>query len=617
MVRRQPKLKTVLILSAGILILISVALLMLYLSQKPVEELTVSAVAELENGTARIELMKMDDGYYFFLPSHVDLNDCTLSINEGYTVQIGGKVYADGDLLENVEGETLSFMLGDTEVLSSEFFIMQADNTDAIYINTQSGNMNYVHENKENKEAADMLYISAESEIIYNGELEYIKGRGNQSFLESDKKPYNIKLKKATDLLGSGSSKKWALISNYFDQSGFRNELVFDFAKAANLEFTPDCRTVDLYLNGEYSGTYLLSERVEIGEGRVEIDNLEKAAEGINKLPLSESETVIEQNRKYYNIAVNPANITGGYILELEFTDRYSKESSWFRTNGGLAVVFSSPEYVSKAQMEYVSSLVQEFEDALYAENGINPKTGKSWEEYIDLTSWAQKYLIEEIFGNQDMEWSSQYLYIKKDEYKLYAGPVWDYDYSIGNGDSCVKNPETLISTWRGSSFSEYSHWLPQLIKKNSFMAEVKKIYNQTMRPLCEEYLGKIEQYREKYKNSAAMNEVRWYNGENVTEQNVIKLKEYFKEHIDFLDRFWIDGEDYCFISFVTEVPWKQAILYAVKRGERLRELPILTEVKDDEFLGWFIEETGQSYTKDMIITEDIKIIGIWKSQGE
>lgn len=621
-VLRNHSKKLLLIISAVLVLaalIVFAAVTVMHISQDNTQP-KISAILSYDGKSAEVELYKSDNGYYFLLPSYVTLSQCKLSLSEAYILEIGEKTFVDGDDISeimNLTQENMRLLSEEAEVFSSNFYVLKAENTAAIHINTQSGNIDYIHTNKENKETGEMLYVSADGEVIYDGQLDYIKGRGNKSFRDSEKKPYNIKLNKSTDLLGTGQSKRWSLIANYFDQSGIRNKLVYDFAKESGLSFTPDCEIVDLYLNGQYAGTYTLCERIETGEGRVDIDNLEKVTEGLNVIPVSTASAITEENRKYYDIAANPQNITGGYIVELEFTTRYKSESSWFITDGGLAVVFASPEYVSKAQMEYVSSLVQEFEDALYAENGINPETGKSWEEYIDVTSWAQKYLIEEIFCNQDMEWSSQYLYIKKDEYKLYAGPVWDYDFSIGNGDSCLENPETLVSTWRGTAFDSYSHWLPELLKKDSFMSEVKKIYVDTMRPLCDEYIEKITQYADKYKNSAAMNELIWYGGQNAAEEDILKLKEYFKTHIDFLDSLWIDGKDYVFITFATSVPENTAWLFAVKRGEIFEKIPVPEEVEGDEFLGWFVEETGEEYFSGMTITKDIRIIGRWKSQEE
>lgn len=606
------------IICIALAVILCAAAVILFFGREPKRgDLYLKAQLHVRNGITEINFYNIDDSYYLFLPSFADINTATFKTADGYSVKIGDKTYLDGDSLSGLSGDTMLVMYDETEISSSPFYIMKAENTGSIHINTQSGNMSYVHENKEHKEAADMLYVTATGEVKYNGDLEYIKGRGNYSFSASNKKPYNLKLLESTDMLGTGKSKRWALVANYFDQSGIRNKLVYDFGNEAKMAFSPDCDIVDVYLNGGYAGSYLLTERVGVGEGRVDIFNLEEATEGLNKIPMDTVQKVTKEDCQYYDIATNPSDITGGYILELEFTKRYEDESSWFLTDREMPVVISSPEFVSKEQMEYIKTLFQEFEDAVYAQDGKNPKTGKSWQEYIDVDSWAEKYIIDEIFTNQDTEWSSQYLYLNKGEAKFYSGIVWDYDFSIGNGDSCLKNPKTLVATWRGKSFDSFSHILPKLLEKQEFQQKIRQMYSEKMRPILTRCIEKIDEYEKRYEASRRMNEIRWYNGEKLSQTEIAYLKEYLISHKDFLDSLWIDGEDYAFVYFATSIPHNTAYLYAVKKGEKLGEAPLHVTVEGDEFLGWFIEETGEKYSPDMVIKKDIRIIGKWKSQEE
>ena len=146
-----------------------------------------------------------------------------------------------------------------------------------VYIDTESGNMDYIHENKENKESGKIsIYTSVEG-IDYSGDLTSIKGRGNNTWDEFEKKPYNIELQNESNLLGMGKASQWVLLANADDHSNLRNKLVYDFSDEIGLEFSPDSRWVDLYLNGEYAGLYLLSERNEVHENRVNIDKTDGA----------------------------------------------------------------------------------------------------------------------------------------------------------------------------------------------------------------------------------------------------------------------------------------------------------------------------------------------------
>ena len=116
----------------------------------------------------------------------------------------------------------------------------------------------------------------------------------------------------------------------------------------------------------------------------------------------------------------------------------------------------------------------------MYAVDGINPNTGKTLEEYIDLESWAKKYLVEEIVKNFDGGISSQYFYKDSDakgEPLLYAGPVWDYDGALGNGDWSVRKPEGMLIRYDMRIYDPLkgekvfrNRWFPELYSHERFL---------------------------------------------------------------------------------------------------------------------------------------------------
>ena len=101
------------------------------------------------------------------------------------------------------------------------------------------------------------------------------------------KKNYQIKLTKGADLLGMGKAKKWILTGNYRDKSCLRNMIMLDLSVAVSLRYTPQHAFAELYINHEYRGLYLFSEKVEISDERVSIHNLEKETEKLNEPALS------------------------------------------------------------------------------------------------------------------------------------------------------------------------------------------------------------------------------------------------------------------------------------------------------------------------------------------
>ena len=98
-----------------------------------------------------------------------------------------------------------------------------------------------------------------------------IKGRGNSTWF-SNKRPYSLKLSAESDLLGMGQASKWVLLANSQDPTNLNNKLVMDLASRVSSQWAPECQWVDLYLNGQYNGLYLLTEKVESHSNRLSID---------------------------------------------------------------------------------------------------------------------------------------------------------------------------------------------------------------------------------------------------------------------------------------------------------------------------------------------------------
>lgn len=373
-----------------------------------------------------------DNKYYLILPAGTNTASLTVSLTANAPVTIDGQPLVSGEKtsLLTVGDHTLSCN-GQTYALT----VLQAGDLPTVYITTESGSLAAVHADKSYKEPGSTLIINADGSVDYDGVLSYIKGRGNSTW-KQDKKGYNIKLDQKADLLGLGKSKKWCLLANRTENSMIRNQISFELGKDLGVPFNLSSAQMNFYVNGEYQGIYLLTEKVEIGSNRIDIYSLNDATEEVNtkdleEYPLAGAQKSMQWNTiKYAEIPNDPADITGGYLLELEKIYRYPDEASGFITKRGQAVVIKEPEYASKKQVEYISSYYQEFEDALYSESGRNSR-GKHYSEYIDVESLAAMYIMLEFSANFDGCSSSFYLW-KDSGGKLTAGPTWDYDFGFG-----------------------------------------------------------------------------------------------------------------------------------------------------------------------------------------
>jgi len=472
--------------------------------------------------------------YYFLLPSFLNLEETEIKLESSTneTVLFDGKSQGKlekGDL--SLGNHILSF-----QGKSYEIIVKQSAKVTSMFITTDDP-LEYIHSSKKNKTTGNMTLVTNEGQLEFDGGLTQIKTRGNSTFYDK-KKPYQIKLSKAADLLGLGSGKTWILLANAYDESSIRNKLVFDMAQAVGLSNNMSSDWVDLYINGEYHGNYLLSEKIEIAKNRVDIKNLEKETEAVNSGVELSSYTAFGKaegekgKAKGVQIPNNPSDITGGYLLEVEASSRYAEESSGFVTKRNQPVVIKSPEYASSSQANYILDVFQKFEDALYAKDGINPNTGKSYEEYFDMTSFVKRYIIDEISRNVDAGVTSSFFYKPEGEDSLvYSGPCWDYDTALGRAWGDFASAEGLGYPYFTEDYT--ANWYEALYRFPEFKKQIRSIYNETFRPVLEEMLSTgLANYADTLQESLTMNEVRW-----PVDEDKIGFEEDYKVVLNFLTR--------------------------------------------------------------------------------
>jgi hypothetical protein len=252
--------------------------------------------------------------------------------------------------------------------------------------------------------------------------LAQIKIRGN-STSNGEKKPYNFKFNDKVNLFGLGKAKKWCLLANCYEKTLIRNKMVFDFADGIGMDYVADNCFVDVYLNGVLQGTYLLTEAVEIGTTRVDLDK------------------------------------TGGDVLfELEPYVGYSNPICFRTPKCGILLGYNDPDDPSSELISSVNVFFGKAETALLTRNQTQI------EVYFDLNSFINDYIVHEFFKNVDFNTSSTRYYLK--DGILYAGPVWDFDLSAGNCSStyytAYNNVGTTGNSWEG--FNCNAQWYTILL---------------------------------------------------------------------------------------------------------------------------------------------------------
>ena len=463
--------------------------------------------------------------YYLFLPSNADCTNLKVWFT-AETASVDGTPVVSGeptDVFSPADEGGLKFdctlTLGSTNY---GLHIMKSGDVGAVYIDTESGTIANINNSSDKSvsESGTIMVTRPDGTVDYDGVLKKMKGRGNATWsAKSTKNPYNINLDKKAGLLGMAKSKKWCLLANSGDSTLLKNQITYDFAEYIGIKYQVVCKPVDLYVNQQYLGSYMLAEKVEIGSERINISDINDDAEAAN--PEIDPETgkdvtdledtpvtpYVDGNgteatgdalrtsfpnanyyahrvgaRRYSPSLVSPADVTGGYLYELEISNRWVNETAGFCAYNRQGWVLKNCDAASKEMVDYSYNLLYALGSSVY-NDGVVPSTetttncssllgnltigaisitnpapaaeyqGKKWSDLLDGESTAKLYWTQEIFKNLDTSTSSTYFYKDKDskDSKLYAGPMWDMDKSFGTGG-------TDSSRW-GESLTSTSGW--------------------------------------------------------------------------------------------------------------------------------------------------------------
>lgn len=500
-----------------------------------IEYFSINCVNGDEKYLLEWEKSDIDGKYYFYLPAGCDLSSVETRFISTGAIYVGDKKLGYGKTTDAFAGGgEFTLKSGDE---TYQVVLLQSANIPAIFIETESGSLDAIHADKSHKEKGHLSVVE-NGEITLDQNLSSIKGRGNSTW-NLDKKPYNIKFDKKVNLFGMGKAKKWSLLASRYDPSFMRNTFIFDLSDEIGLLYSSKAKHIDLYINGEYLGNYLICESIEVGSNRVDITDLEELNEEANDGADLEDFALAGDRAgtaagsiKYVDIPNDPEDITGGYLLEFEFPGRYEPEVSGFITNIGQPVTLKSPEYATKSEVEYISSLWQEVEDAVYSETGTNA-LGKHYTDYLDIESLAKMYIIEEFSMDVDAGLSSCYFLKDAKSDKFYASPVWDFDLALAANDS-IRNGVSIEdpTKWFASNMylsgksvatgKTFDAIFAKLTEHEDFIEAVEKIWAEEVLPhLGEEKLASLREYAEMISASATLDNYIWRRKLNSTYDEV------------------------------------------------------------------------------------------------
>ena len=373
----------------------------------------------------------------------------------------------------------------------------------SLYVTLSAEQLDAILNDPKEKAPAHVLFVTAAHDTLYDDSLTHIKTRGNTSFKKAGaKKSFSIQFPLKYAFLGLDKSRSFALFANAFDDSHIRNSIAFDLAHDIGLP-APHYTYLSLYLNDEYKGLYQITNKVDVSKHTLRITDLDKLNKQANPRPLKEytwfgygrNKEIIQ--RKGALLECNPQDITGGYLLDMSGSNWiYVKSVSGFVSDAGEPIRIRSPKYATPEEVDYIATFYNQMESAIMSDNGYHLETNKYYTEYIDIESFALVYLLNELLLNQDGGMSSLYMYKDSDsiDSKLYAGPIWDFDRSIGNtfkSDLEIIVPNELyVRTQNGNSTENNSSGIfYYLWKHEDFQEAVKRLYYQTISPSCHKYI--------------------------------------------------------------------------------------------------------------------------------
>lgn len=247
-----------------------------------------------------------------------------------------------------------------------------------------------------------------------------IRGRGNTTW-NYPKKPYAIKFTHKQSFLGMPKAKKWVMLANYRDRTLIRNALAFKIAQTLKMEWVPQGRFVEAFLNGSYIGNYYFCEKIEINENRLNVPN-------------------------------------DGFLLELDVN--YDEENKFRTAYKNIPVNIKHPKNITADQLSYIQNFIDSAECFL---RGICTSTDIS--TFIDMDSFAKYWIVQGLSANGEIKIPKSFFVYKNNKGPLKAGPVWDFDWET----FCLK-----YSWFR----AENAPFFSDLKKQEIFKSKLKEIWS-------------------------------------------------------------------------------------------------------------------------------------------
>ena len=332
----------------------------------------------------------------------------TFVLDGNYEVRVAGNVQVNGITANDFRKDVVYTVNGNVEY-TVKFISPQASGLPVIKIDVESGAEVATSEDYQNMSFALTDPHNSANNISKTDMTDRIRGRGHSTWWGvykadgevvkdwiPDKRPYRISFDQKTSLFGLPAARAWVLLANWYDPTLLKTTFAFELAERLGLRYNHTYHHVELYLNGTYRGSYILTEQNQVNKGRVDIHETE------------------------------------GWLVKLDFHSLREVGPKFQTTNYDLPVMIESPEFepadISNPAFDFVRNDLEQLCDLMasadFPENG--------YRDLIDMESMVKYFMVATITGFGDFTNPGSVYFYKDKGGKICGGPPWDFDINFG-----------------------------------------------------------------------------------------------------------------------------------------------------------------------------------------
>lgn len=435
-------------------------------------------------------------------------------------------------------------------------------------------------------EECTITLTDADDNVMLDSVDSQVKVRGNWTTMY-EKKPLRIKFAEKQSMLGlngGAEMKNWVLLAEYKDGSMLRNKTALSISGEILEEdelYAADAELVEVEINGQYWGIYLLTEFQQINSDRVDITEAEKDYTGTDIGYFMEFDGYFENedplNSIHVDYADNAPLVPFNGEEENGETIKCLPDSPNSEKND-VGITIKNDIY-SEEQHDFIESYMNNvyrilyyaaYEDKAYEFNADfteisesdNISTKEAIEKVIDVNSLADMYIISELTCDADIYWSSFFMDVDFGESgnkKLTFEAPWDFDSAMGNKERCTDGKGFFAANIVfdvNDRYKTINPWLAVLMYEDWFCEIIREKWTSACDSgIFERAYQMIETDMRQYSDAFERNYKRW---NNIIDNETIKgelsdnaarctnhiqaseyLLQWLKNRVEFLSDYW------------------------------------------------------------------------------